>query len=126
MSLMKEYKDRGGGVITCMKEQINGNWYYVCVWPESTSTSYANLVHVYAHDDGREMNYKHPVDIGQNMTKVVVKRKTYQYQSIDMAKFVGEAINDAVCTFERHLEKRDTFQRDITIAIEAAKETHES
>lgn len=121
---MKEYNSFGK-IVTCRKEEINGNWYYVMVWPEPESWDDKYLTIVMAHRDGSEMEYTHPGDVRSSDMEVFCRKEKKNRMERDMARFVADAVNTAVCELEENQEEQESFETDILAALEANKAAHE-
>ena len=110
-------------LVLCKKENINDNWYYVMVWPETNTFKEKYLTVVKAYDDGREMKYMSPYDVESTDMKTYGRNK--QNKVNDISKFVSETLNSAICNFEKKKEKENDLKNKIEIAIESNKEIHD-
>lgn len=112
--------------IMCEKEEINGNWYYIMVWEEPKNNYCDHLVIIMVRDSGKEMFYTHPDEVEDSSMEKIYQKREPAAKDIDMSTFVSDALNSAICKFEKKQNQQKRFQDKIRAAIESNKEIHEN
>jgi hypothetical protein len=121
---MKTYNIVGKDV-TCKREQINDNWYYVMVWEEPESISEKYLCIVQAYSDGSKMSYISPSKTQHSNMETLVRKEKQGRFKVNMEKFVSMGVNEAVTKLENKQQKQRELEDNVLAALEANKEVHE-